>query len=199
MELSLINSRKSTGITCIKLNEDDVVVDSIIMEEHEQVIIVTAMGYISRFSIDNINDIGRSAIGVKGVSLSPKDYVVNMTKVEKDKHILVVTEKGYAKRIPHDQIRLTNRGVKGVQCITNKEKAGHILTVTNVTEDDEIVIITRMGKTFKTKVANIRVQNRNTMGSRLLKLNEDDSLSDISKQMIDDEEIETKTDLIEEE
>ncbi len=199
MELSLIDSRKSTGITCIKLNEDDVVVDSIIMEEHEQVIIVTAMGYISRFSIDNINDIGRSAIGVKGVSLSPKDYVVNMTKVEKDKHILVVTEKGYAKRIPHDQIRLTNRGVKGVQCITNKEKAGNILTVTNVTEDDEIVIITRMGKTFKTKVANIRVQNRNTMGSRLLKLNEDDSLSDISKQMIDDEEIETKTDLIDEE
>ena len=73
------------------------------------------------------------------------------------------------------------------------------MTVTNITEDDEIVIITRMGKTFKTKVANIRVQNRNTMGSRLLKLNEDDSLSDISKQMIDDEEIETKTDLIDEE
>ncbi len=197
MELSLINTRKSTGINCIKLSENDYVVDSIIMKGNEEVIIVTAFGYICRFSINLINDIGRTAIGVKGVSLTDKDYVVNMTKAEDDKHILIVSEKGYAKRIPHGQIRLTNRGVKGVLCISNREKAGKILTVTNVSEDDIIVLITKKGKTFKTLVSKIKVQNRNTLGIKLLSLDKDDLLSDISKISISEEDEDNSISLIE--
>jgi len=188
MELSLISTRKSTGITCIKLSEKDIVVDSIIMKNKEEVIIVTASGYICRFSIDIVNDIGRTAMGVKGVSLSLEDYVVNMTKAEENKHILIVSEKGYAKRIPHAQIRLTNRGVKGVLCISNREKAGKILAVTNVSEEDVILLITKKGKTFKTLISKIKIQNRNTLGIRLLKLDSDDLLSDISKISISDDE-----------
>lgn len=196
MELTLINTRKSTGINCIRLVEGDVVVDSIIMKNDEEVIIVTAFGYICRFSINLINDIGRTAMGVKGVSLSDGDYVVNMTKAEKEKHILIVSEKGYAKRIPHEQIRLTNRGVKGVLCISNREKAGKILTVTNVTKDDIIVLITKKGKTFKTLVSKIKVQNRNTLGIKLLSLDGDDLLSDISKINISEDDEDNQITLI---
>lgn len=196
MELTLINTRKSTGINCIRLVEGDVVVDSIIMKNDEEVIIVTAFGYICRFSINLINDIGRTAMGVKGVSLSDGDYVVNMTKAEKEKHILIVSEKGYAKRIPHEQIRLTNRGVKGVLCISNREKAGKILTVTNVTKDDIIVLITKKGKTFKTLVSKIKVQNRNTLGIKLLSLDSDDLLSDISKINISEDDEDNQITLI---
>ncbi|MCR4421737.1 MAG: DNA topoisomerase (ATP-hydrolyzing) subunit A [Exilispira sp.] len=196
MELALINTRKSTGINCIRLVEGDVVVDSIIMKNDEEVIIVTAFGYICRFSINLINDIGRTAMGVKGVSLSDGDYVVNMTKAEKEKHILIVSEKGYAKRIPHEQIRLTNRGVKGVLCISNREKAGKILTVTNVTKDDIIVLITKKGKTFKTLVSKIKVQNRNTLGIKLLSLDSDDLLSDISKINISEDDEDNQITLI---
>ncbi len=191
MELELISTRKSTGITCIRLSENDIVVDSIIMKNHEEVIIVTAFGYISRFSIDAINDIGRTAMGVKGISLSTGDYVVNMTKAEENKHILIVSEKGYAKRIPHNQIRLTNRGVKGVLCTSNREKSGKILAVTNVSEDDAILLITKKGKTFKTLISKIKIQNRNTLGIRLLSLDNNDLLSDISKISISDEEDDT--------
>lgn len=194
MELELIKTKKSTGINCIKLADNDSVVDSIIMKDNEEVIIVTAFGYICRFSIDIINDIGRNAMGVKGVSLSEGDYVVNMTKAENGKHILIVSEKGYAKRIPHEQIRLTNRGVKGVLCISNREKAGKILTVTNVSEDDVIVMITKKGKTFKTLVSKIKIQNRNTLGIKLLSLQEDDLLSDVSK--ITAEEVEEEDNLL---
>ncbi|MEJ5272834.1 MAG: DNA topoisomerase (ATP-hydrolyzing) subunit A [Spirochaetota bacterium] len=197
MELALINTRKSTGINCIKLADDDVVVDSIIMEKNEEVIIVTAFGYICRFSINLINDIGRTAMGVKGVSLSDGDYVVNMTKAEKDKHILIVSEKGYAKRIPHEQIRLTNRGVKGVLCVSNREKSGKILAVTNVSQDDVIILITKNGKTFKTLVSKIKVQNRNTLGIKLLSLDKDDLLSDISKISISEDEEDSSLSLIE--
>lgn len=197
MELALINTKKSTGITCIRLSENDSVVDSIIMKDKEEVIIVTAFGYICRFSIDLINDIGRTAMGVKGVTLSDGDYVVNMTKAEENKHILIVSEKGYAKRIPHEQIRLTNRGVKGVLCISNKAKAGKILTVTNVTTDDIILIITKKGKTFKTSISKIKVQNRNTLGIKLLTLDNDDLLSDISKISISDDEDDSNISLIE--
>lgn len=196
MELTLINTRKSTGINCIRLVEGDVVVDSIIMKNDEEVIIVTAFGYICRFSINLINDIGRTAMGVKGVSLSDGDYVVNMTKAEKEKHILIVSERGYAKRIPHEQIRLTNRGVKGVLCISNREKAGKILTVTNVTKDDIIVLITKKGKTFKTLVSKIKVQNRNTLGIKLLSLDSDDLLSDISKINISEDDEDNQITLI---
>lgn len=196
MELTLINTRKSTGINCIRLVEGDVVVDSIIMKNDEEVIIVTAFGYICRFSINLINDIGRTAMGVKGVSLSDGDYVVNMTKAEKEKHILIVSERGYAKRIPHEQIRLTNRGVKGVLCISNREKAGKILTVTNVTKDDIIVLITKKGKTFKTLVSKIKVQNRNTLGIKLLSLDGDDLLSDISKINISEDDEDNQITLI---
>lgn len=196
MELALINTRKSTGINCIRLVEGDVVVDSIIMKNDEEVIIVTAFGYICRFSINLINDIGRTAMGVKGVSLSDGDYVVNMTKAEKEKHILIVSERGYAKRIPHEQIRLTNRGVKGVLCISNREKAGKILTVTNVTKDDIIVLITKKGKTFKTLVSKIKVQNRNTLGIKLLSLDSDDLLSDISKINISEDDEDNQITLI---
>jgi DNA gyrase subunit A len=196
MELALINTRKSTGINCIRLADDDLVVDSIIMTNNEEVIIVTAFGYICRFSIDLINDIGRTAMGVKGVSLSDGDYVVNMTKAEKDKHILIVSEKGYAKRIPHEQIRLTNRGVKGVLCISNREKAGKILTVTNVSQEDVIVLITKKGKTFKTLVSKIKVQNRNTLGIKLLSLDNDDLLSDISKIALSEDDEDNQITLI---
>lgn len=188
MELALINTRKSTGINCIKLAEDDCVVDSIIMKDNEEIIIVTAFGYICRFSIDIINDIGRTAMGVKGISLTENDYVVNMTKAEENKHILIVSEKGYAKRIPHDQIRLTNRGVKGVLCVSNREKAGKIIAVTNVSENDIIILITKKGKTFKTLVSKIKIQNRNTLGIKLLSLDQDDLLSDISKVSIEEDD-----------
>ena len=126
---------------------------------------------------------GRTASGVRGVTLAnDKDEVVGMIAVEsEDANVLVVSSNGYGKRSEVSEYRITNRGGKGVKTINVTEKTGSLIAIKNVTDDDDLMIITRKGITIRMHVDVLRVMGRATQGVRLISLRGDDEIAAVAK------------------
>jgi len=140
---------------------------------------------------------GRNASGVRGVTLGgDNDQVVGMICVEDVfSTILVVSEKGYGKRTylndPEDKepvYRITNRGGKGVKTLNITDKTGPLLSILDVTDEDDLMIITKSGVTIRMKVSDLRIMGRATQGVRLINIKGNDSIAAVSKVMREDEE-----------
>ena len=133
---------------------------------------------------------GRNASGVRGITLADdKDEVVGMISVEDfNSDILVVSENGYGKRSSLDDYRITNRGGKGVKTISITEKTGNLVSIKNVTDDDDLMIINKSGIAIRMEVADLRVMGRATQGVKLINLKGNDSIAAVAKVMKDDEE-----------
>jgi len=173
-------SLRRNGVKYASIVEGDELVDSVICNENDEVLISTKKGKSIKFSVKNVRETGRNAIGVKGIELEDEDIVVSMVKVSKDRKVLVLTENGFAKRVEFDDFPLQKRGGKGVNIISNIEKAGNIIKIISVYDDDEVIVASSDGKTIKINVANINVQKRNTMGSRIIRVNDGERVSDIT-------------------
>ena len=126
---------------------------------------------------------GRTAAGVRGVTLdSDVDVVVGMVCITADDtNLLVVSEKGYGKRSDMGDYRITHRGGKGVKTINVTEKTGKLVAIKEVTDKDDLMIINKSGISIRIQVQELRVMGRATQGVRLIKLNEDDSISSVAK------------------
>ena len=117
---------------------------------------------------------GRAARGVKAISLKKGDEVISMDSVIKGTTILTATENGFGKRTKIDDYRITNRGGKGIITIKITEKNGPVIGSLQVTEEDEIMLITNKGRIVRMKAKGISQMSRNTQGVRLLRLEEDE-------------------------
>jgi len=137
---------------------------------------------------------GRNASGVRGIRLAnDKDEVVGMICLEsKEYDILVVSEKGYGKRSKLEDYRETNRGGKGVRTLNVTEKTGAVISIKNVTDDNDLMIINKSGILIRIPVGGessaIRVMGRNTQGVRLIKIKDGDSIASVAKVDIEEEE-----------
>ena len=134
---------------------------------------------------------GRNASGVRGITLAnDNDEVVGMVSVsDTESNILVVSEKGYGKRSNLDDYRITNRGGKGVKTISVTEKTGQLVSIKNVTDDDDLMIINKSGIAIRMEVASLRVMGRATQGVRLINLKGNDSIAAVAKVKHDEDEI----------
>ena len=126
---------------------------------------------------------GRIAAGVKAIKLkSEEDEVIGMICVEPDKaDILVVSENGFGKRSAISDYRITNRGGQGVKTINLTEKTGNLIALLDVTDEDNLMIITKSGLTIRMEVASLRVMGRNTQGVKLINLRSDDAIAAVAK------------------
>jgi DNA gyrase subunit A len=126
---------------------------------------------------------GRNAAGVKGVTLeSDKDIVVGLVCVEdQEANLLVVSEKGYGKRSDLEDYRITGRGGKGVKTMNVTEKTGQLVSIKDVTDKDELMIINKSGILIRLEVRNLRVMGRATQGVRLINLSGSDEISSVAK------------------
>jgi DNA gyrase subunit A len=126
---------------------------------------------------------GRTASGVRGVTLEAGgDKVIGMICISrKDANVLVVSEKGYGKRSSIEDYRITRRGGKGVKTINITEKTGKLVAIKEVGDEDELMIINRSGISIRIKVDELRIMGRATQGVRVIKLNEEDSISSVEK------------------
>ena len=115
---------------------------------------------------------GRNASGVRGIQIKrSKDEVVGMISVnDMDSDILVVSENGYGKRSSLEDYRMTNRGGKGVKTISITEKTGELVTIKNVTDSDDLMIINKSGIAIRMEVSSLRVMGRATQGVKLINL-----------------------------
>ena len=129
---------------------------------------------------------GRAATGVRGILLSPADEVVGMEILSPGATILTVTANGYGKRTPLDDYRKQNRGGQGVITIRTSDRNGPVIGVAQVTDPDEVMLITNGGKVLRCRVSGISTMGRVTQGVRLMELSEGERLVAMARLAEDD-------------
>jgi DNA gyrase subunit A len=199
--LSAYSNIRVNGVRAIKLDEDDELIATRLSDGAQMIMIATANGQACRFDETEVRPMGRVTRGVIGIRLRKGDQVVSMAVVRDEGNLLTITENGFGKRSPIKDYRKTHRGSKGVRTIITNERNGNVLWVKEVEESDEIMLTSREGMIVRIPVQGIRVQGRNTMGVRVMRLNEDDYIVSVSK-VIESEEnesidIENEDDLLE--
>ncbi len=144
----------------------------------------TRDGMSIRFDEARVRSMGRPAYGVKGIDLAEGDEVVGMVVANGDEDpasLLTVCAKGYGKRTLLTEYRTQNRGGKGLIDIQTSERNGPVVAVSKVTDDDEVMLTTNGGMVIRTRVSTMRTIGRNTLGVRLIKLDEGDTVSSLAK------------------
>jgi len=179
-ELTSFSHPRTCGIIAIKIAEDDELLDAQITYGSNEIILATKKGYANRFFEQNVRPQGRNTYGVRGIRLRKDDEVIGMVVVKRHGTLLVVTENGYGKRTAIADYRITKRGSMGVITIKTTERNGALVKINEVTDDDDLIIITNSGKVIRQHIEKISVISRNTQGMRLIRLNEGDKATDIT-------------------
>jgi DNA gyrase subunit A len=194
---------RQNGIIAVTIREGDRLLDVALTNGNNHIIIATNSGRAVHFEENRVRPMGRSAAGVKGIWLdeeNPSEKVIGMVCVEspETQQLLVVSEKGFGKRSDVEEYRLTNRGGKGVKALNITDKTGNLVAIKDVTDNDDLMIITKAGILIRIAVADLRVMGRNTQGVKLIRLkNESDEISSVTKIVKDPEEIqETDSDVV---
>ncbi len=173
---------RSSGIQAVLLEEGDELVDVVLVtDEATEILLATQSGQLVRFPISEIRPMGRATYGVIGVRLSKErgDRVVAMAPVSpRFPTLLSLTTTGYGKRSPTDDYRRTKRGAKGVRTIKTGGRNGAVVAVLPTTDASELLVTTQGGITIRMTVTGIRSQARNTLGVRIIRLDEGDSVRD---------------------
>jgi DNA gyrase subunit A len=182
------NIRKN-GINAININKGDALVDVKLTNGSQEILIGTHNGQAIRFNESLVRDMGRTATGVRAINLAKGDYVIGLVAVMRPSAtILVVTDKGFGKRSDLSDYRITGRGGKGVITIKANDKVGKLISIKEVTDSDDLMIITNKGILIRQKMKEIRVMSRATQGVRLIKLGEGDIISSIANVVEEDKD-----------
>jgi len=168
VDLMAFSHPRAGGILAITLDEGDELIAAMLTDGNRDLFLTTRLGMAIRFSESDIRPMGRSARGVRGISISKRDYVVGMEVVEDDKNILVATERGYGKRTPASAYRKQARGGKGLITIRITERNGPIVAARQVSDDDDLMIVTDQGKIIRLRVKDISTIGRITQGVKLI-------------------------------
>lgn len=189
--LSAYGNVRKGGINAINLNSGDKLIAVKMTDGGNDIVIGTHSGFAIRFNEKDVRDMGRTATGVRGVRLGKGDKVVGLLVIRRPgTSVLVVTDKGYGKRSDINDYRITHRGGKGVITVKTTDKVGKMISMMEVVDKDELVIISTQGMVIKQSIKDIRIMGRNTQGVRVIRLNEGDSIADIARVISEEEEVE---------
>ncbi|MEP7146963.1 MAG: DNA gyrase subunit A [bacterium] len=178
---SYSNIRKN-GINAINLNSNDRLVEVKLTNGSQEIVIGSHLGQAIRFNETLVRDMGRTATGVRGIKLTKGDYVIGLVAVTRPSAtILVITDRGYGKRSELGDYRVTNRGGKGVITVKTTEKVGKLISIKEVTDSDDLMIITSKGILIRQKMKDIRVMGRNSQGVRVIRLGDTDTISAVAR------------------
>ena len=164
---------RPSGLKALSIEEDDELVSVMHAKGDEDVIIGTAQGMAIRFDQKEVRHMGRAAFGVKGITLESGDKVVGAELAKASATLFTMTENGYGKRTAIEEYRLTHRGGKGVIDIKTGERNGNVVAVLQVTDADQVMIITNKGTLIRSRVADVSIIGRNTQGVRVMSLSQD--------------------------
>jgi DNA gyrase subunit A len=187
-ELESFSRLRSSGLIAVSLMEGDELIAAEVTDGKREVFLGTRNGLAARFAEDKVRDMGRSARGVIGIRLDEGNVVVCMEIVRSEATVLTVTENGFGKRSSLEDYRLIGRRGKGVITLKTTERTGLVIGMAQVSEDDEIILITTNGKVLRTRAKDISVQGRNTQGVRLLETEEGDKVKSLAKVVERDDE-----------
>ena len=161
------NIRKS-GIQAITLREGDELGDVLILEDEDNIMLVTKLGRAIKFRASDVRQTGRSAMGVKGIELNSGDELISMQSDKMGECILIVSANGMGKRTLFTEFKLQNRGGKGVKCYNITDKTGEVIGAKAVNDGNEVMMITNEGIVIRMLVDDISILGRVTLGVKLM-------------------------------
>ena len=202
--LSAFGNPRRTGIRAINVGDDDDLIDVRLTDGNQDIILGTSYGKSIRFKESDVRPMGRIAAGVRGINLPGKDnFVVGMVIVKREGGtLLAVSENGYGKRTDIIDYPIIKRGGVGVITLKTTARNGRMVALREVVDTDDLMIITEKGVLIRLPVKMIRTISRNTQGVRLIKLDNNDSISAVTRILESNNEKENGNDqisLIEEE
>ena len=178
---------RTNGVNAINVLEGDEVVDVRLTNGKNELILANRNGRAVRFDENAVRTMGRVSTGVRGMKIDEgDDEVVGMIVAgnTENETIMVVSENGYGKRSQVEDYRKTNRGAKGVKTLNITEKTGRLVSIKNVTDDNDLMIINKSGITIRLAVSDCRVMGRATQGVRLINLSKkNDVIASVCKVM----------------
>jgi DNA gyrase subunit A len=176
-----------TGLIGINLREDDELIGVRVIEEDENIILITQQAKAIHFNESDVRSVGRNSYGVRGIRLAEDDKVIDMGIDSEGNQLLVITERGYGKRTPLSEYRIQNRGGKGILTANITDKNGPLASAQIVNEDIEMMVITLDGIIIRVKASEISQTSRNTIGVKIINVGEDDRVVSLAK--INEDEI----------
>ena len=187
--LSAYGNVRAVGIYAIKFREGDELIDARITDGTNEVVLATRLGKAIRFHESDARPMGRNTEGVMGIRLAEGDEVVGMVVVRNpDQTLLTATERGMGKRSEIGDYRIQGRGGMGLINLKVSSKSGPVVTIRGVTDDDQLMVITRHGVVNRQRVSDMRVIGRVTQGVRMVNLDEGDSVVDVARVVGDDDD-----------
>jgi DNA gyrase subunit A len=182
-ELDSYSRPRSGGIVALKIREEDELITVRVSSGEQDIFLATRQGKSIRFRESDLRGMGRVAAGNIGIRMEPGDEVVAMEILKEGATILTVTENGYGKRTKSEEYRTQSRGGKGILTIKATERNGPVVYSYQVTDQDELMIITGHGKIIRMRVVDISVIGRNTQGVRLINLGEGEKVVGVARLM----------------
>ena len=193
---------RTNGINAITIREGDQLLEAKMTTGNSHIMMAVKSGKAIHFEEEKVRSMGRTAAGVRGIRLAnDNDEVIGMICIEDiTTSVLVVAENGYGKRSAVEDYRLTNRGGKGVKTINITEKTGQLISLKNVSDEDDLMVINKSGITIRIGVDTLRVMGRATQGVKLIRLRDEDSIASVakvSKFEVDHSEVEDEENIVE--
>ena len=182
-ELESYSHPRSGGIVALKIRDDDELIGVRVSSGEQDIFLTTRQGKSIRFHESDLRGMGRVAAGNIGIRIDPADEVVGMEALREGATILTVTQNGYGKRTRTEEYRHQSRGGKGILTIKASKRNGPVVYSYQVTDQDQLMIITGLGKIIRLRVADISVIGRNTQGVKLINLGENEHVVGIAKVM----------------
>ena len=173
-DLMAFSRPRSGGIIALNLLEDDELIAARITDGTLNVFLGSRKGKAIRFHESDIRPSGRVATGVRGMRLGSGDYIVGMEVLSHGQTLFVVTENGYGKRTSIDEYPVQKRGGKGVISIKTTERNGLVVGILLVSDEDDLMLMTNIGKVIRMPVDSISVISRNTQGVTLMGMDTDE-------------------------
>ncbi len=187
-DLMSYSNPRAGGIIATSIDKGDELISVRLTAGSQQIFLTTRNGQAIRFEETDVRAMGRTARGVRGISLKKGDEVVSMAVLATDAPILTVTERGYGKRTSCEEYRMQSRGGTGIITIKVSGKNGPVVGAMQVTDADDIMLVTDSGKIIRSRAEEISIIGRNTQGVRLISLEKDETVVTVAKVVEESEE-----------
>jgi len=179
-DLVEFESIRKVGKIAIKLTDDDELINAQFSSGEDDILCASSFGKCIRFNEKDVRQMGRTAQGVKCMSMKESDYIVDMIVLKEGLDILTVSSKGYGKRSSMEDYRTQGRNGKGTLAGVFNEQTGRLVNLKQVSEDEDIIIVTDNGTLIRTHADTISRIGRNTKGVRIMRLNENESVVSVA-------------------
>lgn len=180
---------RQSGKIAINLKENDELIDVKLTNGSAEILIASSKGKVVRFNENDVRMMGRNASGVRGINVNGGEVVGVATSLE-GKYILVISKKGYGKMSLIDDYRLTNRGGQGVLTMKTTDKNGPLTAIKAVNGDEDILVVTNQGVIIRTSLEQVKIAGRNTLGVKIIRLDENQEVASLAVSEKIDEETE---------